>query len=85
MTSDTHDIVIVGGGTAGLAIAARLSEDPNIHVAVIECGRDRAGDPQVLTPGMWPLLANTPLDWAFHTESQVRETNFTTLPDEPKC
>ncbi|KAI0481393.1 hypothetical protein GGR56DRAFT_664610 [Xylariaceae sp. FL0804] len=34
----TYDYVVVGGGTAGLALAARLSEDANITVAVIEAG-----------------------------------------------
>ncbi|KAJ6111512.1 choline dehydrogenase [Penicillium sp. IBT 18751x] len=30
--------ILVGGGTAGLAVAARLSEDPQINVGVIEAG-----------------------------------------------
>ena len=36
--SNSYDYVIVGGGTAGLTMAARLSEDPAISVAVIEAG-----------------------------------------------
>ena len=34
----TFDYVVVGGGTAGLAVAARLSEDPSKNVAVVEAG-----------------------------------------------
>ena len=34
----TFDYVVVGGGTAGLAIATRLSEDPSNLVAVVEAG-----------------------------------------------
>jgi choline dehydrogenase len=34
----SYDYVVVGGGTAGLTIAARLAEDNNITVAVIEAG-----------------------------------------------
>ncbi|GAB7364530.1 hypothetical protein MBLNU230_g5337t1 [Neophaeotheca triangularis] len=34
----TYDYVVVGGGTGGLAIAARLAEDANITVAVVEAG-----------------------------------------------
>ena len=34
----SNDYVIVGGGTGGLTIAARLAEDKNISVAVIEAG-----------------------------------------------
>lgn len=36
--SQTYDYVVVGGGTAGLALAARLSEDNFASVAVIEAG-----------------------------------------------
>jgi hypothetical protein len=34
----TYDYVVVGGGTAGLTIAARLAEDSDVSVAVIEAG-----------------------------------------------
>lgn len=34
----TFDYVVVGGGTAGLAIAARLAENSSVSVAVVEAG-----------------------------------------------
>lgn len=46
------DYVIVGGGTAGLTLAARLSEDPSTSVAVIEAGTYYSISD--------PLLASTP-------------------------
>lgn len=46
------DYVIVGGGTAGLTLAARLSEDSSVLVAVVE-----AGTYYSITD---PLIASTP-------------------------
>lgn len=70
MAQDTYDIVIIGGGTAGLVLANRLSENLSLQVLVIESGQDRTSDPSTLTPGAWPLLANPSTSWPFQTTSQ---------------
>lgn len=46
----TFDYVIVGGGTAGLTVASRLSENSSATVAVIEAGNSGEGDITLTTP-----------------------------------
>ncbi|KAK4159203.1 putative GMC oxidoreductase [Cladorrhinum sp. PSN259] len=76
----TFDYVIVGGGTAGLTLANRLSANPNITVAVVEAGsfyqitnpvigRTPVGD--VLFAGADPSDTNPLVDWNFVTEPQA--------------
>lgn len=55
--AESYDYVVVGGGTAGLCVAARLTENPDVKVAVIEAGADRMDDPQVSTPGLYPTVS----------------------------
>ena len=66
------DYLIAGGGTAGLTLAARLTENPNVTVGVIEAGVDRSTDPRVLTPGFATTLwGDSKYDWIFKTTPQV--------------
>ncbi|KAK7728761.1 hypothetical protein SLS53_009366 [Cytospora paraplurivora] len=66
-----HEYVIVGGGLAGLVVAVRLTEDPNISVLVLEAGEDRTTDPRIRTPASWPsLLGSDEFDWSYKTVPQ---------------
>ncbi|MCX4671596.1 GMC family oxidoreductase N-terminal domain-containing protein [Streptomyces sp. NBC_01381] len=70
MSKDSeYDYVIVGAGSAGCVLAARLSEDPATRVALVESGpRDRK--PEIRIPAAFPKLFKTPYDWNFSTAKQ---------------
>lgn len=69
------DYIVVGGGTAGLVVANRLTEDSNVRVLVVEAGGDRTADPLVLTPGLVAALyGKEDYDWNFCSPPQVSGT-----------
>lgn len=69
--SAEHDYLIIGGGSAGCALAGRLSEDPSCRVTVLEAGG--AGDSWVVkTPFAGVLQIPSKLNnWAFETVPQA--------------
>jgi len=70
-TMDTFDYLVVGGGSAGCVLAARLSEDPAVRVCLLEAGpADKSA--LIHCPGGLALLAKTgQFNWAFATVPQA--------------
>lgn len=65
------DYIVVGGGSAGCVLAARLSEDPDIHVLLIEAGDDERKYFRIRMPLAWRDAFRDPrLSWGFETEPE---------------
>ena len=60
--SERFDYVIVGAGSAGCVLAARLSEDPDVTVALLEAGGEDTA-PEIRIPAIFPIMFKTELDW----------------------
>ena len=65
------DYVIVGGGSAGCVLAARLAEDPGARVLLLEAGPDARAIDEVQVPAAFSRLFRSQYDW-----------NYVTLPQE---
>ncbi|NND03780.1 MAG: choline dehydrogenase, partial [Acidimicrobiia bacterium] len=70
--SERFDYVVVGGGSAGSVIAARLSEDPQLRVLVLEAGRpDYKWDLLIHMPGAFSMpIGNKFYDWKYESEPE---------------
>jgi choline dehydrogenase len=65
-----HDYVIVGAGSAGCVLAARLTEDPNVSVLLLEAGPPDEKE-SIHVPAAFGSLLKTDVDW-----------DYATLPEE---
>ncbi|KAK3306255.1 glucose-methanol-choline oxidoreductase [Chaetomium strumarium] len=66
----SYDFVIVGGGTAGLALAARLTEDEKTTALVLEAGGPPDQVAAYKAPGADLQVLGSPIDWGFTTLPQ---------------
>ena len=74
MPADSYDYVIVGAGSAGAVLAARLSEDPATSVLLLEAGGEADAD-EVMIPAAFPSLFKTRWDWNYTTTEQKQLHN----------
>ncbi|KAI0888777.1 putative GMC oxidoreductase [Annulohypoxylon maeteangense] len=75
--SDKYDYVVVGGGTAGCVVAARLAEYlPHKQVLLIEAGPSDFMDDRVLDLKQWLNLLGGELDYDYGTTEQPMGNSF---------
>jgi choline dehydrogenase len=60
--SEEFDYVIVGAGSAGCVLAGRLTEDPDVRVALLGAGGEDT-QPEIRIPAIFPIMFKTQLDW----------------------
>ena len=68
---DEFDYIVVGGGSAGCVVAARLSEDPSVSVCLLEAGGEGRD-----------VLIRAPLGFAAAMPRGINSWNYETVPQE---
>ena len=68
----SYDYIVIGAGSAGCTLAARLSEDVACRVLLIEAGGSDINRPALQSPVLWPTNFATDVDWAYRTTPQAR-------------
>ena len=65
-----YDFIVVGAGTSGSVVAARLSEEASVSVLLLEAGGD--GGPVSDVPMLNTVLFNSAVDWGYRTRPDGR-------------
>jgi choline dehydrogenase-like flavoprotein len=74
MATEGYDYVIVGGGSAGCVLAARLSENPVVRVLLLEAG-GKDNHPLIHMPVGFAKMTAGPHTWGFRTVPQTHANN----------
>jgi choline dehydrogenase len=67
-----YDYIVVGGGSAGCVLAARLSEDASCSVLLLEAGASEAGNTRMRMPLAWrDTFMDSKVSWGYKTEPEA--------------
>ena len=84
LPSDPVDFLVVGGGSAGCALASRLSEDPGTRVLLAEAGRDvTPADIPPLLASPYPGRSYFQTEWLWPSLQASRGDSGTNRPSQP--
>lgn len=77
-SGEAFDFIVCGSGSSGSVVAARLAENAEVRVLLIEAGGDD-NIPAVMCPWAWPTNLGSNRDWGFQAEPNPH-LNGRTIP-----